>query len=26
MLNLTTGKTVRMFECFCGERSWSEDQ
>jgi hypothetical protein len=25
MLNSTTGKTIRMFECSCGERAWSED-
>jgi hypothetical protein len=26
MLNSTTGKTIRMFECTCGERAWSEDR
>lgn len=25
MLNSTTGKTIRMFECSCGERAWAED-
>jgi hypothetical protein len=25
MLNSTTGKTIRMFECSCGERAWPED-
>jgi hypothetical protein len=24
MLEPTTGKTVRMFECSCGQRAWSE--
>ena len=24
MLNSTTGKTIRMFECTCGERAWPE--
>ena len=26
MLEPTTGKTIRMFECLCGQRSWSEHQ
>ena len=26
MLNSTTGKTMRMYECTCGERTWSEDR
>lgn len=26
MLNSTTGKTIRMFECTCGERAWSKDR
>lgn len=24
MMNPKTGKTVRMFECQCGTRSWTE--
>lgn len=26
MLNSTTGKNIRMFECTCGERAWSDDR
>jgi hypothetical protein len=25
LLSIYTGKTVRMFECSCGHRSWEED-
>ena len=25
-LDPNTGKTIRMFECLCGQRSWSEDR
>jgi hypothetical protein len=25
MLDPKSGKTIRMFECSCGERSWSEE-
>jgi hypothetical protein len=25
MLSIYTGETVRMFECSCGQRSWSEE-
>ena len=25
MLNSTTGRTIRMYECSCGERTWLED-
>jgi hypothetical protein len=25
MLSIYTGKTVRMFECSCGQRTWSEE-
>ena len=25
LLDSNTGKTIRMFECLCGERSWSEE-
>jgi hypothetical protein len=25
MLNPQNGRTVRMFKCKCGERTWSED-
>ena len=24
MMDPRTGKTIRMFECECGERSWTE--
>jgi hypothetical protein len=26
MLNSLTGRTVRMFNCECGEQTWSEDK
>jgi hypothetical protein len=26
MMDPTRGITVRMFECQCGERSWTEDK
>ena len=25
MVSIYTGKTVRMFECSCGQRTWSEE-
>jgi hypothetical protein len=25
MLNSTTGRTIRVYECSCGERTWLED-
>lgn len=25
LLDTTTGKTVRIFECVCGEQIWSEE-
>jgi len=26
MLNPSNGRTVRMFKCECGEKTWSEDK
>lgn len=26
LLDTTTGKTVRIFKCECGEQIWSEDK
>ena len=26
MMDSTRGLTVRMFKCWCGERTWTEDR